>query len=78
MKKGILGLLFLILASNLVASAISQAEEKASPVGGGLSPIDKLSLLAPYIAFAAALIAITIGALYAGKRWFGKAVFHGP
>ena len=48
------------------------------PVGGIATPVDKLGLLAPYIALAIAVVAITIGAAYARKRWLGKAVVQKP
>ncbi len=48
------------------------------PVGGIASSVDKLGLLAPYIALTIAVIAITIGAVYARKRWLGKAVTQRP
>jgi len=47
-------------------------------VGGIVVPVDKLGLLAPYIALAIAVVAITIGAVYARKRWTGKAVIQTP
>ncbi len=43
-------------------------------VGGLAIPVDKLGLLAPYVAVAIVSIAVTIGAAYARKRWLGKAV----
>jgi len=47
--------------------------EGASPAVGGIaSPVDKFALLAPYIAFAVVVVAITIGAVYARKRWIMK------
>ena len=49
-----------------------------SPVGGIGVPVDKLGLLAPYIALAVAAVAVTVGAVYARKRWFGKAVLPRP
>lgn len=45
-------------------------------VGGVIVPVDKLGLLAPYIALVVVLIAATIGAVYVGKRWFGKDAFR--
>jgi len=47
-------------------------------VGGIVIPVDKLGLLAPYIVLAVVLIAVTIGTVYARKRWFGKAVVQKP
>jgi len=53
------------------------AATPTQPVGGIVIPVDKFGLLAPYIALAVAVVAITIGAVYARKRWLGKAVVHG-
>lgn len=47
-----------------------------APVGGIWIPVDKLGLLAPYIALAVAVVAITVGTVYARKRWFRKVVVH--
>jgi hypothetical protein len=44
------------------------------PVGGIIDLVDKLALLAPYIGLAVAVVAITVGALYARKRWLRKAI----
>lgn len=38
-------------------------------VGGIAFPVDKLALIAPYIALAVALIAVTLSAVSAKKRW---------
>ena len=48
------------------------------PDGGIAIPVDKLGLLAPYIALAVAVVAITVGTLYARKRWLGKATVQKP
>ena len=48
------------------------------PVGGIATSVDKLGLLAPYIALAIAVVAITIGTVYAWKRWLGKAIVETP
>lgn len=42
----------------------------SSPVGGVQIPIDKLALLAPYIALTFAAVAAALGSMFAGKRWF--------
>jgi hypothetical protein len=55
-----------------------QIGEAAVAVGGITLPIDKLSLLAPYIALAVAVIAVTVGSVYARKRWFRKALSQKP
>ena len=47
-------------------------------VGGIGVPVDKLGLLAPYIGVAGAVVAVTVGAVYAKKRWLGKAVLPKP
>ncbi len=47
-------------------------------VGGVLVPFDKLALLAPYIALAVAVVAITVGAVYVKKPWLIKAVVQTP
>ena len=36
--------------------------------------VGELGLLAPHIALAVAVVAVTVGTVYARKRWFGKAV----
>jgi len=48
------------------------------PVGGIVVSVDKFGLLAPYIALAVAVVAITVGTMYARKRWLGKAVAQKP
>lgn len=59
--------------------AFSESPKPKPPGRGGAAlPIDKIGLLAPYIALAVAVVAITIGAVYARKRWFGKAVVKRP
>ena len=40
---------------------------------GGVWILDKLALLAPYVALAVAVVAIAVGAVYARKRWLRKA-----
>lgn len=50
----------------------------ASGVGGFGVAVDKLGLLAPYIALAVAIVVIAMGAVYARKRWLGKAVIQMP
>ena len=45
----------------------------ALPVGGISTPVDKLRLLAPYIALVAAIGAVMIGVVYAWKHRFRKA-----
>ncbi len=47
-------------------------------VGGVFVPVDKLTLLAPYIALAITVVAISIGAMYMRNRWFGKAIVQTP
>ena len=49
-----------------------------SPVGGIWVPVDKLGLMAPYIALAIAVVAVALGAVSARKRWLGKAVLPKP
>lgn len=46
----------------------------AAAVGGIVIPVDKLGLLAPYITLVAAMVTISVGTVYAWKRWFRKAV----
>ena len=55
-----------------------QSAKISGDVGGIVIPIDKLGLLAPYIALAVAVVAITVGTVYARKRWLGKAVVQSP
>jgi photosystem II stability/assembly factor-like uncharacterized protein len=47
-------------------------------VGGIWVPVDKLGLLAPYIALAVAVVVIAVGTVYARKKWFGKVVVKRP
>lgn len=47
-------------------------------IGGVLVPINRLALLAPYIGLAIAVVAVTVGAVYARKRWLRKAVAQKP
>jgi len=47
-------------------------------VGGIAIPVDKLVLLAPYVALAVAIVAVTVGAVYARKRWLGNSVLQIP
>ena len=42
--------------------------------GGITIPVNKIALLAPYIALVAVVVSITIGAVYPRKRWFGRAI----
>jgi len=42
-------------------------------VGGFEIPVDKLILLAPYIASAVIIVAV-VGSLYAGERWLRKTI----
>ncbi len=44
-----------------------------SAVGGISIPVDKLTLLAPYIASATIIVAFTAGALYVRRRWLARA-----
>lgn len=48
------------------------------PVGGISFPVDKLALLAPYIALAVAVVAVTLGAASARKHWLGKTFIPRP
>lgn len=58
-------------------SSVGRANVQVTPrVGGIVIPVDKLALLAPYIALAVAVVAATVGALYGRKRWFGKAAIQ--
>ena len=50
----------------------------STPVGGIWVPVDKLGLMAPYIALAIAVVAVALGAVSARKRWLGKAVLPKP
>jgi hypothetical protein len=44
---------------------------RVEPIVGGIAvSIDKLGLLAPYIALAIAVVAIPVGVMYTRKRWF--------
>jgi len=54
------------------------AVHKPVGVGGIQIPADKLSLLVPYIALAAAVVAILIGRVYGRKRRFKKALVQTP
>lgn len=47
----------------------AKAKIKMKPVGGIAFPVDKLALLAPYIALAVALVAVGLGAVSIKKRW---------
>ncbi len=44
----------------------------STPVGGISVPVDKLALLAPYIALAIAVIAIIVGTIYVRKHQSAK------
>ena len=48
------------------------------PVGGVTAPVDKATLLAPYISLAVAVAVATVGIAYSRKRWFGKAIAPYP
>jgi len=48
--------------------------EGPPPVGGIEIPVDKLALLAPYVASAAIIVAVASGSVYAGKRWLRKTI----
>jgi len=56
----------------LIGYMLSTRHKAESIVGGIVIPLDKLGLLAPYIALAIAVIAIPAGVMYTRKRWFGK------
>lgn len=47
----------------------AMAKINMKSVGGIAFPVDKLALLAPYIALAVAVVAVTLGAAYGRKRW---------
>jgi len=47
-------------------------------VGGVLIHIDKLALLAPYIALAAVVVAFAAGSVYVGRHWFRKLIVPKP
>lgn len=55
-----------------VSNILELRKSRGEPVGG-VWILDKLALLAPYVALAIAVIAIAVGAVYARKRWLGKA-----
>lgn len=63
---------------NITAPGIYGITGQSTDVGGILIPVDKLALLAPYIALGVAVVAVTIGVTYARKRWFKKAVVQRP
>lgn len=48
------------------------------PVGGVIVPVNKLVLMAPWIFLGVFVTAITVGIVYARKRWLGKAVVKRP
>ena len=47
-------------------------------MGGDVTPIDKLGLLAPYIALAVVFAAGAVGSMYAWKRWRRKSIVAKP
>jgi len=47
-------------------------------IGGVLVPVEKLALLAPYVALAVAIVVVTVGAVYARKRWLGNSGLQIP
>ncbi|MFX1300660.1 MAG: hypothetical protein ACFFDE_06935 [Promethearchaeota archaeon] len=50
-----------------------------TPRTGGIQiPLNMLDLLAPYVALAVAAVIVTVGAVYARKRWFGKIIVPKP
>ncbi len=58
---------------------LRHSERVEAPVVGGFAVrVYKPGLLAPYIAFAIAIVAIRIGAVYAKKRWTRKFAVQRP
>jgi len=69
---------YIIAKTHIVGGGKAHVQFNLHPVGGIAFPVDKLALLAPYIALAVAVVAVAVGTVYGRKCWLGKPVVTMP